>query len=51
MRWAARPRPTSLLTYSGPVSNDSVLVSFKQSIGATDALRTGTYGKPLTFTF
>jgi len=42
--------PTSLLTYSGPVSNDSVMVSFKQSIGATDALRTGTYGKPLTFT-
>jgi hypothetical protein len=42
--------PTSLLSYSGPVSNDSAIVSFKQSIGATDALRTGTYGKSLTFT-
>ena len=42
--------PTSLLSYGGPVSNDSVVVSFKQSIGATDALRTGAYGKPLTFT-
>ena len=42
--------PTSLLTYSGPISNDPVTVNFKQSIGATDALRTGNYGKTLTFT-
>jgi hypothetical protein len=42
--------PTSLLTYSGPVSNDSVVVAFKQAIGASDALRTGTYAKTLTFT-
>ena len=42
--------PTSLLTYSGPVSNDAVTVTFKQSIGANDALRTGAYGKTLTFT-
>ena len=42
--------PTSLLTYSGPVSNDPATVAFKQAIGANDALRTGTYSKTLTFT-
>jgi photosystem II stability/assembly factor-like uncharacterized protein len=42
--------PTSLLTYSGPISNDPVAVAFKQAIGANDALRTGTYSKTLTFT-
>jgi carboxypeptidase T len=42
--------PTTLLTYTGPVSNDSVPLNFKQSIGANDALRTGTYAKTLTFT-
>ena len=42
--------PTALLTYNKPVSNDSVTLTFKQPIGATDALRTGTYSKTLTFT-
>jgi uncharacterized protein (TIGR03118 family) len=42
--------PTLLLTYTGPVSNDAVTVNFKQSIGSSDALRTGTYSKTLTFT-
>ncbi len=42
--------PTSLLTYGGPVSNDAVAVAFAQDIGQTDALRTGTYSKTLTFT-
>ena len=42
--------PTSLLNYSGPVSNDSVTLNFKQTIGANDALRTGAYSKTLTFT-
>ena len=42
--------PLSLLTYSGPVSNDPVAITFKQSIARTDALRTGSYGKTLTFT-
>ena len=42
--------PTSLLTYGGPVTNDPVAVTFKQSIAATDALRTGAYTKTLTFT-
>jgi hypothetical protein len=42
--------PISLLTYTGPVSNDPVSVAFRQAIGANDALRTGTYSKTLTFT-
>ncbi len=42
--------PLTLLTYSGPISNDNVVVGFKQSIGATDPLRTGTYAKTLIFT-
>ena len=42
--------PTPLLTYSGPVSNDAATVNFKQAIGASDALRTGTYAKTLSFT-
>ena len=33
-----------------PVSNDAVTIPFKQSIAATDALRTGTYSRTLTFT-
>ena len=36
-------------TGSAPVSND-LTVTFKQHIGANDALRTGTYSKTLTFT-
>jgi aminopeptidase N len=42
--------PTTLLTYTGPASNDAVTIDFKQSIGATDPLRTGSYGKTLTIT-
>ena len=42
--------PTPLLSYTGPISNDAVTVSFQQHIGANDALRTGTYSKTLTFT-
>jgi hypothetical protein len=42
--------PTSLLTYTGPVTNDQVTMTFKQGIGTTDALRTGAYSKSLTFT-
>jgi len=42
--------PTTLLTYAGPVSNDAVTVSFKQSIGQNEALRTGSYTKSLVFT-
>jgi len=42
--------PTSLLAYGGPVANDAATIGFKQSIGADDALRTGSYSKTLTFT-
>ena len=42
--------PTTLKTWSAPTSNEAVTVTFKQSIGANDALRTGTYSKTLTFT-
>ncbi|MDA0163250.1 M14 family zinc carboxypeptidase [Solirubrobacter ginsenosidimutans] len=42
--------PTPLLALSNPVSNGVQTVDFKQSIGATDALRTGPYSKTLTFT-
>ena len=37
-------------SWSAPVSNDAVTISFKQAIGANEALRTGAYGKSLTFT-
>jgi hypothetical protein len=42
--------PTSLVTYTGPTSNDAVTVGFSQHISAGDALRTGAYSKTLTFT-
>jgi hypothetical protein len=42
--------PLNVLTWAQPVANDPVSVDFKQSIGASDALRTGTYAKTLTFT-
>ena len=42
--------PLTLLTYTGPVSNDAVSIAFRQRIGASQALRTGAYAKTLTFT-
>src|SRR4051794_12383204 len=42
--------PLTILTYSGPVSNDAVTIGFKQSIAANEPLRTGSYAKTLTFT-
>jgi hypothetical protein len=42
--------PTTVLTYTGPVSNDDVTLTFQQAIGSSDALRTGNYAKTLTFT-
>jgi predicted acyl esterase len=42
--------PTTLLTYSAPISNDAVTLAFRQTIGANEPLRTGTYSKTLTFT-
>jgi hypothetical protein len=41
---------TPLRTYTGPVSGDVTPLSFRQAIGAGDALRTGSYAKALTFT-
>jgi hypothetical protein len=37
-------------SWSGPVSNDPVTVTFRQAIGATDALRTGSYSATVTLT-
>jgi len=37
-------------SWSGPVSNDVSTLEFRQAIGATDALRTGSYSTTLTFT-
>ncbi len=42
--------PLTLLSYAAPASHDPVSVVFRQSIGANDPLRTGTYAKTLTFT-
>ena len=42
--------PLTLKSYPGPVSNDQVTIDFQQSIGSSDALRSGTYSKSLTFT-
>jgi sugar phosphate isomerase/epimerase len=43
--------PVDLLTYNGPTAGaDPVTLGFRQSIGATDALRAGSYSKTLTFT-
>jgi hypothetical protein len=44
------PLPTVVKTWTAPVSNDPVQIPFSQSIGANEALRTGTYSKTLTFT-
>ena len=43
--------PTLLKTWSAPdLQRGRSTITFKQSIGANDALRTGTYSKALTFT-
>jgi hypothetical protein len=42
--------PLVLRSYPGPVSNDAVPIALRQSIGANEPLRTGRYGKQLTFT-
>ncbi len=40
----------NLLQYDGPIAGDAVSLEYKQSIGANDPLRTGSYSKTLTFT-
>ena len=37
-------------TWSGPVANDVLAIPFKQTIAATEPLRTGSYSATLTFT-
>ncbi|MDA0168390.1 Ig-like domain repeat protein [Solirubrobacter taibaiensis] len=37
-------------SWTAPVANDPVTIAFSQHIGATQALRTGSYSKTLTFT-
>ena len=50
LRANGSPLPSTLKTYSAPVSNDPAAIEFKQSIGRTEPLRTGIYSKTLTFT-
>jgi photosystem II stability/assembly factor-like uncharacterized protein len=40
----------ALLSWSAPVSHDPVTIALRQTIGANDALRSGSYSKTLTFT-
>jgi len=40
----------SKASWTAPVSNDPVTITFKQHVDAGDALRTGAYSKTLTFT-
>jgi endonuclease/exonuclease/phosphatase family metal-dependent hydrolase len=42
--------PLALKSWSGPVTGDQTALGFKQTIGAGEGLRTGSYGKTLTFT-
>jgi hypothetical protein len=46
---AGTPLPSTVKTYSSPVSNDNVAIDFKQPIAANEPLRTGSYAKTLTF--
>jgi M6 family metalloprotease-like protein len=47
----AQPLTTNLpKTWSGPVSNEVTPITFSQTIGANEPLRTGSYSKALTFT-
>jgi endo-1,4-beta-xylanase len=47
---AVSSAPLTIHTYGAPVSNDAVTIRFKQAIGASEPLRTGSYSKTLTFT-
>ncbi|MBE2320134.1 phosphodiester glycosidase family protein [Solirubrobacter sp. CPCC 204708] len=48
----AQPLETPNLpkTFSGPVTNDTFAIGFRQTIAKNDPLRTGTYSRTLTFT-
>ena len=42
--------PATLWSWSTPVSNEGLTLDFRQSIGASEGLRAGTYSKNLLFT-
>ncbi len=42
--------PTLLKSWTAPTSNEPVAINFRQTIGANEPLRTGSYSKTLTFT-
>ncbi len=42
--------PAGVKFWGAPTAAENVPIEFRQSIGANEALRTGSYGKPLTFT-
>ena len=42
--------PSTLKTWTGPITGDTVALAFKQAISASEPLRRGTYSKTLTFT-
>ena len=42
--------PLTLMTWNIPIAGANVALGFKQHIGATEGLRTGSYSKTLTFT-
>jgi amidase len=42
--------PAVVRTWTAPTTNEAVPVTFTQAVAATDALRTGAYGKTLTYT-
>ena len=42
--------PATLVTYTGPVTNEQLALTFKQPVAQTDALRTGGYVKTFVFT-
>ena len=51
----ALPSPLEVVVLQGRLDRrrcptTSVTIAFKQHVGATDALRTGTYSKTLTYT-
>jgi fructan beta-fructosidase len=50
LKVAGAELPATVKSWAQPVSNDVVTVPFSQSIADTDALRTGSYSKTLTFT-
>ena len=50
LKAAGSELPGTIKTYTGPVSNDAASAEFTQLVNSTDALRTGSYSKTLTFT-